>query len=313
MLPSPASHHMIPALLTTFLWALSTIFAQRSLTELGATRANIARLVFAFVVLGGISWVIGNPLGGAGRDWLLLSGVIGMGLGDLAFYGALPRLGSRLTILMGQCLAAPIAALVEWLWMDTRLTAQQLAFGAVIIAGVAVAIMPSRKDPPKVAVRWQGFLWGVLAATGQGVGAVVSRQANMVAGAAGENINGFTAAFQRISGGLVFTLAYFIIVAVLERRRAAQSGVPLQAGPVVTLRSYRWTPLQAGCGAVLGVSCYQWALFTAPSAIVMPIVATTPLAIIPMTYWFEGERPTRRSVLGGVIAVAGAVGLALAR
>jgi drug/metabolite transporter (DMT)-like permease len=64
---------------------------------------------------------------------------------------------------------------------------------------------------------------------------------------------------------------------------------------------------------VLGVSCYQWALFSTPSAIVLPIVATTPLAIIPFSYWFEGERTSRRSLLGGFIAVLGAAGLAIVR
>jgi drug/metabolite transporter (DMT)-like permease len=46
---------------------------------------------------------------------------------------------------------------------------------------------------------------------------------------------------------------------------------------------------------------------------VLPIVATTPLVIIPLSYLLEGERPSRRSLAGGAIAVAGAVALALAR
>lgn len=326
---------MLPSLLTTLFFALSTIFAQRSLQELGATRANIGRLVFAFVVLGTIACFLGKPFGGAGRDWLLLSGVIGMGLGDLAFWGALPLLGSRLTILMGQCLAAPVAALMEWLWLDTRLSLLQGVFSLVVLGGVAVALMPSRSNPPKVCVRWIGFVLGVGAALGQGIGAVISRKAKLVALASGENINGFTAAFQRIAGGLVITLAFFAVVALFERRKAAARaasqtasapkpanissaadsavGTPSTQPPARTWRSYLWVPLNSGCGAVLGVTCYQWALFTTPSALVLPIVATTPLAIIPMTYWLEGERPTKRSLLGGVLAVAGAAGLALVR
>ena len=66
-------------------------------------------------------------------------------------------------------------------------------------------------------------------------------------------------------------------------------------------------------GPVLGVSCYQWALATTPSGIVLPIVATTPLVIIPLTYWFEGDRPSRRSLVGGIVAVAGVVALTLVR
>jgi len=42
-------------------------------------------------------------------------------------------------------------------------------------------------------------------------------------------------------------------------------------------------------------------------------VATTPLVIIPFSCLLEGERPTGRSLVGGAVAVAGAVALARAR
>jgi len=64
---------------------------------------------------------------------------------------------------------------------------------------------------------------------------------------------------------------------------------------------------------VLGVGCYQWALATTPSGIVLPIAATAPLLSIPIAFWLEGDRPTRRSLIGGVIAVAGCIALTLQR
>ena len=69
----------------------------------------------------------------------------------------------------------------------------------------------------------------------------------------------------------------------------------------------------ATVGAALGVSCYQWALSSTPSAIVLPTVALTPLLVIPFAYFLEHERPSARSLLGGAIAVAGAVALARVR
>jgi drug/metabolite transporter (DMT)-like permease len=66
-------------------------------------------------------------------------------------------------------------------------------------------------------------------------------------------------------------------------------------------------------GPALGVSCYQWALKTAPTGIVLPIVAITPIVIIPFSRYIEGERPTWRSLAGGLVAVVGAVLLALLR
>lgn len=301
---------MFPALLTALFFSLSTIFAQRSITAVGAIKANIGRLIVATVVLGAIAHILGNGMNGAGRNWLLWSGVVGMGLGDLAYFGALPRLGSRITVLMTQCLAAPIGALAEWLWLGTRITGGQILFGLLILTGVALALMPTRKQPPHVKLRPAGFLYGLAAAAGQGLGAVLSRKANIVATLAGESIDGFTAAYQRIVGGLLITLAYFIAAALIERRSKVPSA-PVAAKP--SLRAYLWIPANATCGAILGVSFYQWALFTTPSAIVLPIVACTPLVIVPFSFWLEGERPGRRSLLGGLLAVVGAAGLSVAR
>ncbi len=307
-------HHgfMIGAFLTTLFFSLSTIFAQKSLKAVGYMRANIGRLLFAMLVLGCISHLFGKGMGGAGRNWLLLSGVVGMGIGDLVYLSALPRLGSRLTVLMAQCLAAPIGAVAEGLWLGTRVTLTQMLWGTVILAGVALALMPSRRNPPRVTIKPLGFVFGLAAAAGQGLGAVLSRKANMIASAQGETIDGFTAAYQRIAGGLFVALAYFAIVALVEKRSSAKKHaiIPEQKR---TWRSYIWIVCHGGSGAVLGVTCYQWALFTTPSAIVLPIVACTPLVIVPMTYWIEGERPTRRSLIGGLVAVIGAIALAIAR
>ncbi len=306
---------MLAAILTTLLWSGAAIMSQRSIKELGTVRANLGRLLIAFVVLGAYAHIFGLGLGGAGRDMFLWSGVIGMGLGDLALFAALPRLGARLTVLMCQCIAVPIAMATEWGWLGTTLTFEQIGWATVILAGVAIALMPSKGQPPSVKVTSFGLLLGILAAAGQGVGAVLSRRAYEITTEAGMTIDGITAAYQRISGGLLITIGYFVFVWYRERRQSQSIN-----GTTATIPTHRFNRRGMGymfgnamLGPIIGVSCYQWALATTPSGIVLPIVATTPLVIIPLTYWFEGDRPSRRSLLGGVIAVAGVVALTLVR
>lgn len=57
----------------------------------------------------------------------------------------------------------------------------------------------------------------------------------------------------------------------------------------------------------------QWAFKTTPTGIVLPIIATTPIVVIPFSYLIEGERPTIHALVGGVIAVGGVVALAMTR
>jgi len=298
---------MFAATLATGFFALSIIFAQRSLPAAGQMRANLGRLVVAALALGLYAHSFGTGFRSASTGWLLASGVVGMGLGDLALFMALPRLGSRLSLLITQCLAAPIAAVCEWLWLDTYLSAGQIGFSAVILGGVAFAFMPDRKNPPQVKLHWTGFVLGILSAAGQGIGAIITRKGNLVAIAAGEGqLDGINAAYHRILGGLVLTAVWF---ALLNGRRWSQprlSDAPARP-------RYSWVVANGLAGPVIGVSCYQWALATTPSGIVLPIVAMSPLVAIPLAWWLEGDRPTTRSILGGVLAVAGVIGMTLVR
>ncbi len=303
---------MLPAFLAALFFALNATCASRSVRASGPVVANLGRLVVATCVLAVIGHGFGHGFTSASTPWFLLSGVIGMGLGDLGVFAALPLLGSRLTVLLTQCLAAPLAALGEWLWLGTRLSGAQVAWGLVILGGVALAIMPSQSSPPRVRVRPIGFLFGFIAACGQGFGALVSRKAVDVADAAGETVRtatfGLTAAYQRILAGLVFVLLWFFVLRLLGR---------LTAPPAVDAATRRQAPLwmlvNGLAGPVLGVGCYQWALATTPSGIVLPIAATAPLLAMPFAYWFEGDRPSRRAILGGIVAVAGCIALTAAK
>ena len=305
---------MLASFLAATFFALNATCASHSVRASGSARANLGRLLVAAAALGLFAHTLGHGFTRASVGWFFLSGLIGMGLGDLGVYGALPFLGSRLTVLMTQCLAAPIAALGEWLWLDTRLTSAQLLWGVVVLAGVIVALLPSRAHPQSIALKPIGFLFGLLAAAGQGLGALVSRKGGLVADAAGELSHnatfGLNAAYHRILAGLVFTALWFLALRYLRKLPPQPES---EATPPARRRARLWILANGLAGPVLGVGCYQWALATTPSGIVLPIAATAPLLSIPIAFWLEGDRPTRRSLIGGVIAVAGCIALTLQR
>jgi len=302
---------MLPSFLAALFFAINATCGSKNVRAHGPLRANLARLLIATVTLAIFAHTVGHGFSSASLPWYLLSGLIGMGIGDLGTYEALPRLGSRLTVLMAQCLAAPIAALGEWLWLGTRLSAAQMLYGALILAGVAIAISPSKSNPPRVRVRAAGVWFGLLAAAGQGIGALVSRKGVLVAIAAGESTHnavfGLTAAYQRIVAGTIFTAAWLALLALAGRAPRVD---PAAAATVPHRRL--WLVANGLAGPVVGVGCYQWALATAPSGVVLPIAATAPLLAMPVAFFVEGDRPTRRAWLGGLVAVAGCIALTIA-
>ena len=200
---------MFASFLTTILFSLSVIFASRSAKLLGGTRANLARIGIATVFLAVWAHGFGAGLRGPAMPWFFFGGCVGFGLGDMALFAALPRIGPRLAILITQCLAAPLAAIAEWAWLGTTLTAAELWCAIIILAGVAVALAPDRGAKIERRVFWIGALAGVGSAMGQGLGAVISRKAIEVGTLTGFSIDGLSAAYQRIVGGLLVTIIAF--------------------------------------------------------------------------------------------------------
>jgi drug/metabolite transporter (DMT)-like permease len=301
---------MFAALLTTLLFSLSAVCAQRTATRLGGVEANFWRICAAFVFLAVWANIFGTGTAGAAFWIFILSGLAGIGLGDTAYFQALPRLGSRRTVLLTQCLTAPAAIVIEWLWLGTRLHLAQIFCIAVILAGVAVALSPG--DHLKIAPRrlWQGILATATAALGGALGAILSRKAYAVAHAADEHPDPGTTGYQRVIGGAVALGVVFLIV---KWRHSRRRGDDAQMVDSFSAREkaglWPWILANSLAGQTIGVSCMQWALENTPTGIVTAIIATTPIVMLPMARIFEGEKITARPLVGGLIAVAGVLGL----
>jgi len=305
---------VLGAVLATILFAFSAVSGARVAKLMGGTEANFWRLALATLFLAVMAHAFGAGLTGNGFYIFVLSGCLGFGLGDVALFQAYPRLGSRLTILIVHCLAAPFAGLVEWLWLGTTLTAAQISCGVVILAGVAVALAPAHETHEERRQFGIGIFFAVLGAVGQGGGVVLSRKAYEVCALAGQPMDGITAAYQRILGGVIISgLALLVVKRQFLLSRASDLQPPTLTTTEKWRKSGKWIVFNALAGPTLGVSCYQWALKTTPSAVVLPIVALSPLVVMPFARWLEQERPSRRSTLGAVIAVAGAAALALVK
>jgi drug/metabolite transporter (DMT)-like permease len=254
---------------------------------------------------------MGQGMRGASFGWFLVSGIIGYGFGDLALFQALPRIGPRLTMLLIHCFAVPLAALLEWGWLGATLQPREIACICVILGGVYFALTPVRSFDLKGGVFRFGVFFAICASLCQAGSTVISRKASLVADLSGLPVDGGTAAYQRMIGG-IFTTVIFTLLLNKFRPPAGAGAAGREPAPDPRRRARGWlfAMLNAVAGPTVGVACFQWAISIAPSGIVLPIVATTPAVTIPFAYWIDGDRPTRRSIIGGLIAVAGAVALA---
>jgi len=308
---------MLAAVLTAFCFALSAVTGQKVAVRLGAMWGNLLRLVIAALVLGAVVLAVWpETLRAQSFCWFFLSGLVGFGLGDVALFLAYERLGSRLTILLNLCLAPVFAMALEWLWLGNALGYRVVLCVGMILAGVTMALRPGTDHRQRMERRGRfgvGVAAAVVAGLGQGFGAVISRKAESVAVGIGLEINGISAAFQRVLAGLVFaalTVAAIQLVRRWRERKAGPGAGKPPLGPGISLprgAALLWLLGAALFGPVIGVSCFQWALISLESGIVLAVVATTPIVMMPLAALSEGDHPTRLAIVGAVVGVVGVV------
>jgi drug/metabolite transporter (DMT)-like permease len=306
---------MAAALLAALLFAISAICGFRSSIQIGGVEANFWRICMATVCLALWAHIFGSGLEGAALPFFVVSGLFGIGLGDTGYFQALPRLGSRRTVLLTQCFIPIFAILIEWLWLGTTLTVIQLLCIATILIGVALALAPGdhAKIPPRQF--WIGILFTVFAGLCSALGAVLSRKAYFVAQNAGEHTDPGTTSYQRVLGGILIPA----IILIVAKWRSARShgGVfekkTLHVSREKWKRIWPWILGNSLAGQTLGMTCVQWALAKTPAGIVMAVVATTPIMLLPMTRIVENEKIGIRSLAGALVAVGGVIGLTFLR
>lgn len=305
---------MPAAILTAVLFALTGVCGAQSSLLLGAGRANAWRLVVALVILGIWAHGFGPGLGGGALPWFLLAGGIGFGFGGWCVFQALRRVGSTLTLLIVECAAAVFAAALGWIWLGAALGRREMAFAALILAGVVVGITPGPIPalPRKAVVA--GCVLATAAALCQAVSFTLSRHAFTLLQSAGESIQPLGAAYQRLLGGcLVAVLLHALAMAARKGSPAPKSpdarSAPLPASP---LPASVWVALNAVSGPVLGVTCMLWAIsLVANPGLVQAVAASSTLLTVPFARRLEAARPRASYYLGCLLALGGTAGLLL--
>jgi drug/metabolite transporter (DMT)-like permease len=305
---------MLPAFLTTLLFATSAVCGYRTARQVGGIEANFWRITLATIFLTAWAFTFGHAFEGA-PGWFALSGFIGIGIGDSAYFQALPKLGSRRTILLCQCFTAPFAALIEFFWLGTKLNGAEIFCIVVILGGVAIALKPD--DDLKISARdWRiGIAGSILAALCTAVASVLIRKGFQTAAENGFHPDAGTTGYQRVLGGIIIPT----IALLAFKWKPAQAHGPAFAGDTLRIskdkwaRIWPWVVANALAGQTLGVTCMQWALKTTEAGVVSAVIATTPVVLLPMTRIVDKEKIHLHSFVGALIAVAGVIGLTFCR
>lgn len=308
---------MTGALLAALFFGVTPVVAGRAIKLVGFVRANVLRLSFAVIILGVWAFAFGQGL--RGQTLLFVAaGAIGFGIGGLSLLAALPRLGAPLASLVEETVAAPVAAVVAWLWYSDNLTSNQIAFCAIILVGVVIGLLPYVRGATVrgTSVRALGLGIGLalIAAAGQGISFAATRHGLLLMKAAHTPPDVITVSFQRLIGGFAVAIVVFVVARWVWRRKwgfAADDGSrkPILGsdGGKLTTRPLFWGSLNSLLGPILGVTCTVWAQQSMNAGVVQSIAAIAPMISVPFAFWLQGHKPPRLWYLGAAVAIVGLV------
>lgn len=299
----------IAALAAALFWAVATLLYNQAGSYLSAAQLNWVKGVVAVPLLALAAWWLPSSLSVASLTdspalyLLLLSGVIGITIGDTCYFAALRRLGPNQTMLL-EYLAPVFAALLAWWWLAETLTLTQVGAAAVVIAGVIWVITGQQSQrierqgsnqlsaPTQPSV--SGVLFGITAALCQAVGLVMAFHALQ-----SFELSALTAALLRMSAGTVALTVALVMLkpAIIGSTRAAMRHT-----------SWRWLLLAIVLGTFGAIWLQQLALTTLSPGLAQTLLATAPLWLIPIQ-WSLGIRTSWRALSGTLIALSGIIWL----
>ncbi len=285
----------IAALTAACLWAGATMIFSLLGRQIRSTELNLLKGVVAIILMAAAILLTGESLTSIQplAFWLLIiSGMIGLGLGDTAYFESLQKIGARRALLL-TISAPPMTAVMAALFLNEQLALTAWLGIAVTILGVAWVITeqtPLNGVKIEPAALRAGVLFATLAALCQSASAVLSRAALTMTDVT------------PLQSGMWRLLAGIVVLSIWVALRKEKPFGWIKSGG--TAKLWGMIFLATVFGTFLGIWLQQVAIQKSSVGIAQTLLATSPIFILPLAA-LSGEKLTARSVLGALVAMVG--------
>jgi drug/metabolite transporter (DMT)-like permease len=270
-------------------WALGSILFRRLGDHLPPVALTFAKGITSVVLLGVAVAIIGFEAIGI-NAWLLLilSGLLGIALGDTLFFLALNNLGAHAVVILftlGQVLTVILAVF----WLGEQPQPLDWAGISLILGGVTI-VMWTRISGEEGRTGLVGAIYGLLSVIAMAVSIIIAKEALATTGS-------IQATFIRMAAG---TIGIFVF---------GQAPGQILSG-LGTLRQPRFFGFFLLSVAVVTFGGFWLSLVAVANldvAIANTLNATEPLFVLPLAAFLLKERITLPVVLGSLVTVGGIV------
>lgn len=282
------------ALATAFFWAITSTAFEHSAKKIGSLNLNLMRLLLGLVFLSIFTLLTRGMLfpTDATRTewfWLLLSGLVGIVIGDLLLVEAFVRIGSRISMLIYSSVP-PLSAIMAWLFLSEKMTAIQILGMFVTLGGIASVILIAEKGSKKVSFSQPivGILLAFGGAFGQASGYIIGKFGMA-------DYDPFASTQIRIIAGIIGFAVILTIrghwpkfIKAFERKDAMTS---------LAIGSF--------FGPFLGISLSLYAVQKINPGVASTLISITPILLIPYAFFVKHEKVTLKEIIGTVVVLTG--------
>lgn len=199
---------LISALFAAILWALASILYKNSGEVEHPIKLNFLKGIIALFLLTVTALINKTDFLILRNDFLLLalSGLIGIGIGDTAYFYALKLIGAQQTLLIAT-LAPGVTIILGGIFLNEILTIQTFFSLLISIVGIILVITAGENNKNLHSIR--GYIWSLLAMSSQAIGILLSRLTMRTSA-----IPALSSAMVRLFFGVIFL---FILILIQKR------------------------------------------------------------------------------------------------
>mgnify|MGYP001222948608 CR=1 FL=1 len=286
------------ALLTAVLWSGTSIAFASASEKIGSLQLNINRMIFASLFLISTILIMGYRFELSANQFsnLIISGVIGLVIGDSFLFKSYQIIGARISMLL-MALSPAMSALLAFVFLHERISYLGVVGILITLSGITLVVL-ERKSNSKYSITTLGIVYGLLGAMGQAGGLIFAKFA-FVEG----HITGFIATFIRVFSSVIIFLPIMLLLKKYKNPYKLYNKEKSALGA---------TLIGTVMGPFLGITFSLIAVENTKVGIAATLMSTMPIIMLPMVKYFYKEKLSWRAIVGAVIAVAG-IGLIFLR
>ena len=278
--------------LTAIIWAFAVILFKKSGETVHPIALNLFKNLFAMVLFLPTMFIfketLFRPVPYSDYLLLMLSGVIGIAIGDTLFFKSLNLIGAGLFAIV-DCMYSPFIISLSVLWLGESLTFLQIVGAVMIVVAVLSTVNINKSGGIKRSDFLLGIFWGVLAIASMAVSIVMIKPLLVHSPL-------LWATEIRLFGGAIGLM--LITLFHPFRRRIVSS--------LFTSGSWGYTVSGSFFGAYLAMFIWLAGMKFAKVSIAAALNQTSTIFVFILAAIFLKEKITQRKIIAVILAVSGA-------